>query len=49
MSHAADTLKALRLRAGLTQQQLADKAGIDRSWYNQMERGKRPLTAAPER
>lgn len=44
---AADTLKTLRLRAGFTQQQLADKAGIDRSWYNQMERGNRPITRAP--
>lgn len=44
---AADTLRALRLRAGLTQQQLADRAGIDRSWLNQMERGRKPITRAP--
>ena len=40
-------LKALRLDAGLTQQQLADKAGLDRSWVNQMERGKKKITRAP--
>lgn len=43
----AVTLRTLRLRAGLTQQQLADQAGIDRSWYNQMERGNRPITRSP--
>ena len=43
----AATLKALRLRANLTQEQLAKKAGIDRSWVNQMERGKRPITRSP--
>lgn len=44
---AAHTLKELRLKAGLTQQQLADKAGLDRSWMNQMERGRRPITPSP--
>lgn len=43
----AATLKALRLRAGFTQQQLADKAGLDRSWVNQMERGKRTIGPSP--
>jgi len=43
----AASLKALRLRAGLTQEALAEKAGIDRSWLNQMETGKRPITRSP--
>ena len=43
----AATLKALRLDAGLTQQQLADKAGLDRSWVNQMERGRKRITRTP--
>lgn len=43
----AATLKALRKAAGLTQEQLADNAGLDRSWVNQMERGKRPIGPSP--
>jgi transcriptional regulator with XRE-family HTH domain len=43
----AASLKALRLRAGLTQEELAKKAGLDRPWVNQMERGNRPITASP--
>lgn len=43
----AAILKELRLEAGLTQQQLADKAGLDRSWVNQMERGRKKITRAP--
>lgn len=31
----------------MTQDELARKAGMDRSWYNQMERGKRPITRSP--
>lgn len=31
----------------MTQDQLAKKAGLDRSWVNQMERGKKPITASP--
>jgi len=46
-STPASTLKALRLSAGLTQDQLAKKAGLDRSWVNQMERGRKPITATP--
>lgn len=43
----AATLKALRQAAGLTQQQLADKAGLDRSWLNGMETGRKKITRAP--
>jgi len=43
----AKALKALRLRAGLTQRELGERANVERSWLNQMERGRRPLTPAP--
>lgn len=43
----AATLKALREEAGLTQQQLADKAGLDRSWLNGMETGRKKITRSP--
>ena len=42
-----EVLKALRLRHGLTQAQLAEAVGLDRSWVNQMETGKRPIGPSP--
>ncbi len=34
-----EILKELRLKKGLTQQQLADYAGIDRAYISELERG----------
>ncbi len=38
------TLRALRLAAGMTQESLALKAGLDRSFYVEVETGKHSLT-----
>lgn len=35
-----DRLKKLRMSEGLNQTEFAEKLGIDRSYYNQIERGK---------
>jgi transcriptional regulator with XRE-family HTH domain len=37
----ATYLKDLRIRLGLTQQQIADTLGINRSYYSLLESGKR--------
>jgi HTH-type transcriptional regulator/antitoxin HipB len=34
-----DVVRAARVRAGLTQQGLADRAGVSRQWVVQLERG----------
>jgi transcriptional regulator with XRE-family HTH domain len=36
-----DRLRAARRQAGLTQEQLAQRAGLDRSAYSELERGLR--------
>lgn len=36
-----ETLRHLRRRAGLTQEQLSHEAGLDRSYVGQVERGER--------
>ncbi|WP_234379782.1 helix-turn-helix transcriptional regulator [Streptomyces caniscabiei] len=36
-----DRLRAARREAGLTQEQLAHRAGIDRAAYSELERGQR--------
>jgi transcriptional regulator with XRE-family HTH domain len=38
-------LRAAREAAGLTQKALADQAGIDRSRYNGLEKGRLPISA----
>lgn len=40
----ASTLKSLRLDAGLSQEQLARKSGIDRTYISGVERGVRNIT-----
>lgn len=35
----ADEIRRLRHEAGLTQAQLAERAGVSRRWVNQIERG----------
>jgi transcriptional regulator with XRE-family HTH domain len=41
---AAARLRARRLALGLTQEEVADRAGIDRPTYNKIEAGSRSLT-----
>jgi transcriptional regulator with XRE-family HTH domain len=36
-------LRALRLRAGLTQEQLAERAGVNASYLSQLENGNRDV------
>ncbi|MFE2044329.1 helix-turn-helix domain-containing protein [Streptomyces sp. NPDC059477] len=36
-----DRLRAVRLAAGLTQEELVERAGIDRVAYSELERGQR--------
>ncbi|UUU21735.1 helix-turn-helix domain-containing protein [Streptomyces sp. DSM 40750] len=36
-----DRLRSARREAGLTQEQLAERAGIDRAAYSELERGQR--------
>lgn len=38
-----DRLRAARREAGLTQEQLALRAGLDRSAYSELERGQRDV------
>jgi DNA-binding XRE family transcriptional regulator len=40
----AKALKIMRINAGLTQKQLADKIGIAKQNYNSLERGARPIS-----
>lgn len=40
----AETLKALRQKQGLSQQELAKKADLDRTYISMLERGQRNLT-----
>ena len=39
-------LKILRIRAGMTQYELAEKSGVHPSRVSEMETGKRPIGAA---
>lgn len=43
MSSPSDVLKEKRLRAGLTQAQLAERLGIAKTTYSGYERGHRPV------
>tara|TARA_R110002049_G_scaffold83933_7_gene213607 strand:+ start:1625 stop:1867 length:243 start_codon:yes stop_codon:yes gene_type:complete len=43
-SHFGARLRTLRLSRGLTQEALAAKAGIDRTYISSCERGKRNIT-----
>ena len=38
------TLRAVRLQAGLSQEELAHRAGLDRTYVSSCERGKRNLS-----
>ena len=38
--HLADLLRSERLSAGLTQQRLADRAGVSRWWISEFEGGR---------
>ncbi|MFJ6659735.1 helix-turn-helix domain-containing protein [Streptomyces sp. NPDC091377] len=38
-----DRLRAVRLAAGLTQEELVERAGIDRAAYSELERGQRDV------
>lgn len=40
----AENLKALRQSAGLSQEELADRAGLHRTYVSSVERGQRNLT-----
>jgi transcriptional regulator with XRE-family HTH domain len=41
---AGEVLAGRRAKARLTQEELADRAGIDRSVYNALEKGRRKIT-----
>jgi DNA-binding XRE family transcriptional regulator len=41
--HPGSAIRGLRLREGLTQEQLAQRLGIKRNNLSQMENGKRPI------
>jgi DNA-binding XRE family transcriptional regulator len=42
-------LRAMRLQTGLTQQQLADRIGMNSSYYARLERGERPIQTQTHR
>ena len=44
MGKLAETLKTLRVRRGLTQVELADKAGLSRGYLVRLEQGKQDPT-----
>lgn len=48
-SRAAVHLRGLRTREGLTQTELAERAGINRRHISEMENGKRPIGKAAAR
>lgn len=39
------TIRAIRINAGLTQEEMAKKLGIRQSWLSQIECGRRPVSA----
>jgi transcriptional regulator with XRE-family HTH domain len=41
--HPGSAIRGLRLREGLTQEQLAQRLGIKRNNLSEMENGKRPI------
>lgn len=43
MNSPSDVLKQKRLRAGLTQAQLAERMGVPKTTYAEYERGRRPV------
>jgi DNA-binding XRE family transcriptional regulator len=47
--HPGSAIRGLRLREGLTQEQLAEKIGVKRPHISAMERGKRPIGKAMAR
>lgn len=44
LAQLGDGIRAARLKAGLSQEALADAAGIDRSHMSRIERGKRNVS-----
>lgn len=44
LRHLGDQIRAARLQAGLSQEQLADQAGVHRTYVGSVERGERNIS-----